>query len=31
MKWWEILREIQDFFGEVWDTIMDMYDDLTNR
>lgn len=30
MKWWEILKYIQDFFDDIWDSIMDLWDDIVN-
>ena len=30
MKWWEIIKYIQDFFGDLWDEIADLWDDIIN-
>jgi hypothetical protein len=30
MKWWEIYRNIEEFFGNLWDEIMDIWDDIKN-
>ena len=30
MKLWEIIRKIQDFFGNLWDEIADLWDDIIN-
>jgi hypothetical protein len=30
MKWWEIIKDIQDFFGNLWDEIADLWDDIIN-
>lgn len=30
MNGWEILKYMTDYFEEIWDIIMDWYDDIIN-
>jgi hypothetical protein len=30
MNVWELLKWIEEFFEDLWDTIMDWYDDIIN-